>query len=111
MVRGLKPGKKRSTTKDLQGEGSPSHNPPFPYRALTNSTSTFLGFSLSTLNCQLLTRNDAERLGHLGQDVHCTQQLLALVRRADHGAQPRFAFRYDRVTDGRRKDTRFKKFL
>src|SRR5260370_11682776 len=75
-----------STTQDLQGRRTPS-------RAA--------GTSL----------DDAERLCHFGQDVCRAQQLLPLMGCADDGAKPRLALRHDRVTDGRSKDTRLKKFL
>jgi len=55
--------------------------------------------------------DDAERLRHFGQDVRCAQQLLPLMGRADDGAKPRFAFRYDGVTDGRCEDARLEELL
>src|SRR5260370_11248313 len=79
-------GKMTCTTQDLQGRRPPS-------RAA--------GTSL----------DDAERLRHFGQDVCRAQQLLPLMGRAHDGAKPRLALRHDRVTNGRRKNTRFKKFL
>jgi len=46
-----------------------------------------------------------------GQDVCRAQQLLSLMGGADDGAKPRFTFRHDRVTDGRRENARFEEFL
>src|SRR2546421_635395 len=74
------------TTQDLQGGSAPSWAP---------------GTSL----------DDAQRLGHFGQNVCRAQKLLPLMGRAHYGAQPRFAFRHDRVTDSRREDAGLEEFL
>src|SRR6266566_846637 len=70
-----------------------------------------LSGSHSLLYCALLTRNDAERLRHFGQNVRRTQKLFALVRRADNRTQPRLVLGHGREAHRWRKDSRFKELL
>ena len=52
---------------------------------------------------------DAQRFAHFRQGVRGAPQMLALVRGADNGAQPRFAFRHRGIANGWSKNAGIEK--
>src|SRR5437588_9174774 len=55
--------------------------------------------------------NDAQRLAHFPESVRSLEQLVALVRRANYGAQPCFAFCHGGIAHRRGEYACFKKLL